>query len=208
MDKLHYIRIPKAQGGRAEMVRLTYVLAGKPWTDVLHTFSEVAEAVRGKNPFRQLPFVETPEGEHIVQALAIMHHVGHGTPAWPSEPKALTQALGVAMGAYDLFQWFGSFAADDAPAKKRFEDRRAPQFFNALGEIYAARDFAVGGAPTFADCIAHEAVAWCARRNEVCRELLAGNAALSDFMARFRAVPDIKAFMERQASAREADDSV
>jgi glutathione S-transferase len=208
MDKLNYLRIPKGQGGRAEMLRMTYVLAGKPWTDVLHTFSDLPAAVRGKNPFRQMPFVETPDGEVIVQTLAIMHHAGHGTRAWPSEPRVLTRALSVGMGGYDLYQWFGGFPSDDLAAKKRFEGRRAPQFFSALAEIYQERAFAIGDTPTFADCIVHQAVSWCVRRNEVCRELLAANPALGEFLARFGAVPEIAAFMERQALAREADDSV
>jgi glutathione S-transferase len=190
------------------MVRLTYVVAGKPWTDVLHPFAELPAAVRGKNPFKQLPYVETAEGDIVWQTLAIMHHVGRGTSAWPSDPRALTEALAVGMGGYDLYQWFGGFAADDAPAKKRFEGRRAPQFFNGLGEIYGQRRFATGEVPTFADCIVYEAVGWCARRNDVCRELLAATPALSDFMARFAAVPELAAFMARQAAAREVDDSV
>src|SRR5580765_7505275 len=116
-DKLHYVRIPKGQGARAEQLRLVYVLAGKPYEDVLHTFAEAGPAVTGKNPFKQFPFIETPSGQRVYQTLAIMHHVAHGTPAWPSDPKALTDALAVAMGGYDLYQWFGSFAADDLPAK-------------------------------------------------------------------------------------------
>ena len=39
-DQLHYIRIPKGQGARAEAVRMTYVLADRPWTDVMHSFAE------------------------------------------------------------------------------------------------------------------------------------------------------------------------
>src|SRR6185503_15352234 len=134
-DKLHYVRIPKAQGGRAEMVRLVYVLSGKPYVDVLWTFEQVAQSAVGKNPIKQFPVVETPNGTHVYQTLAIMHHVGHGTPAWPSDPHRLTEALAVAMSGYDLYQWFGSFAADDLPAKKKFEEKRAPQFMQGLGEI-------------------------------------------------------------------------
>src|SRR5262245_2162314 len=96
-DKLHYIRIPKGQGGRAEMARLVYVLAGKPYVDVLHTFAEAAQAVAGKNPFKQFPFVETAGGAFIYQTLAIMHHAAHGTPAWPSDPAKFTEVLAVAI---------------------------------------------------------------------------------------------------------------
>lgn len=207
-DKLHYVRIPQAFGARAEAVRMTYVLAGKPWTDVLHTFAEVAGSVAARNPYRQLPVVETPSGELIYQSIAIMHHVGHGTRAWPSDPKDLTQALSVAMGGYDLYQWFGSFSGDDAAAKKKFEERRAPQFFRALGQIYADRAFATGDVPTFADCLTYEAVRWCVRRNEVCRELLASNDSLKAFQSRFEGLPEMDAFLKRQALARQSDDSV
>src|SRR5260221_6894574 len=82
VDKVHYLRIPKGHGARAEMVRLVYVLAGKPYIDVFTTFAEAGKTVAGKNPFKQFPFVETSNGRHIYQALAIMHHVAHGTPAW------------------------------------------------------------------------------------------------------------------------------
>src|SRR5262245_46980822 len=91
-DKLHYIRIPKAQGGRAESVRMAYVLAGKPYLDVLWGRGEVAQGVAG-NPFKQFPLVETPSGRRIYQSLAIMHHAAHGTAAWPSDPSHLTDAL-------------------------------------------------------------------------------------------------------------------
>lgn len=39
-------------------------------------------------------------------------------------------------------------------------------------------------------------------------EDIRGNAALVDFVARFRAVPAIKEFMARQAAAREKDNAV
>jgi glutathione S-transferase len=207
-DKIHYIRIPKGLGARAEMVRMVYVLAGRPYVDVHWARGDATQAVTGKNPFRQFPFVETPDGKQIFQSLAIMHHAAHGTPAWPSDPERLTDALAVAIGAYDLYQAFAGFSADDLAAKKRFEERRAPQYMGGLGEIYAARPFAAGETPTFADCIAHEAVAWCVRRNDVSRALFEGNPALVGFIDRFRAIPAIRDFMARQAAARERDDSV
>lgn len=207
-DTIHYVRLPKGLGGRAEMVRMVYVLAGKPYVDALSPFAEAREKVAGKNPFLQFPFVVTGSGEAIYQSLAIMHHAAHGTSAWPSDSAKLTQALSVAMGAYDLYQWFGSFAADDLPAKEKFEKRRAPQFFGALGEVYGSRKFAAGDVPTFADVIAHEAIAWCVRRNDACKQLLEGNAALRGFMDRFESIPAIASFMKKQADARLVDDSV
>jgi glutathione S-transferase len=207
-DKLHYVRIPKGLGGRAEMVRLCYVLADRSWVDVFHTFAEAQGAVTGKNPFKQFPFVETEGGQVVYQTLAIMHHAAQGTSAWPSDPAQLTRALAVAMGGYDLYQWFGGFSADDLAAKKKFEEKRAPQFFAALGESYKDGGFAIGATPTFADCVVYEAVAWCARRNDRCRELLAASPALTAFQARFSALPKVAAFMARQAAARAADDSL
>jgi glutathione S-transferase len=207
-DKLHYVRIPKGQGGRAEQVRLVYVLAGKPYVDVLHSFADAGKAVTGRNPFKQFPFVEAADGRVIYQALAIMHHAAVGTPVWPSDPAKFSEAFSVAMAGYDLYQWFGSFAADDLPAKKKFEERRAPQFFGGLGEVYAGRPYAAGETPTFADAVVYEAVAWCARRNEASRGLLEGNASLRAFMDRFASIPSVAEFRQRQAKAREADDSV
>jgi glutathione S-transferase len=207
-DKLHYVRIPKGQGARAEQVRLVYVLAGRPYVDVLYSFAEAGKAVAGRNPFKQFPFVETADGKVVYQTLAIMHHAAVGTPVWPSDPATFSEALRVAMAGYDLYQWFGGFAADDLPAKKRFEERRAPQFFTGLGEVYAARPYAAGETPTFADAIVHEAVAWCARRNDVSRALLEANASLRAFMDRFASIPSVADFRQRQSKAREADDSV
>ncbi|MCC6665432.1 MAG: glutathione S-transferase family protein [Polyangiaceae bacterium] len=207
-DKLHYLKIPDGHGGRAESVRMVYVLAGKPYVDVFGTFETARADVTGKNPYLQFPFVETPSGEIIYQTLAIMHHAGHGTPAWPADPAALTRALSVALGGYDLYQAFGGFAADDLVAKQKFEGRRLPQYFGALDEIYAGRDFAAGSAPCFADCIAREAVAWCARRNDVARALLEQKPALAAFQRRFDAFPAIAAFLERQAAARAIDSGV
>ena len=69
-DKLYYVRLPGAQGGRAEMVRLVYVLAGKPYVDVVAPMAEAAVAVVGKNPFKQFPYVETPTGASVYQAMA------------------------------------------------------------------------------------------------------------------------------------------
>ena len=207
-DKLHYVKIPKAEGGRAEMVRMTYVLADAPYLDVFWTFDQAGAAVSGKNPFKQFPFVETPSGQHIYQTLAIMHHAAHGTPAWPSDPDSLTRALAVALGGYDLYQAFGGFAADDLVAKQKFEQRRAPQYFAALDEIYSVRSFASGTAPTFADCVVREAVGWCVRRNDLCRALLVDKPHLAAFLERFDALPPIAAFRTRQAAARASDDSV
>lgn len=205
-DELHYVRLPDAHGGRAEMVRYCFTLAHKPWKDVLHAREEFASA-GARNPFKQFPYLITSSGELIPQTIAIMHHAGHGTDVWPSE-HALTHALVVAQGAYDLYQAFGGFAADDLVAKKRFEERRAPQYFGALASIYADRPFAAGTNPSFADCIAREAVGWCVRRNEVCKGLLEGSSPLSDFVARFDAIPAIAAFQARQRAARAADPSV
>jgi glutathione S-transferase len=188
-DKIHYVRIPKAHGGRAEMVRLVYVLAGKPYTDVLWTF-EQAQSAGKKNPFRQFPVVETPTGAHIYQTLAIMHHAARETPAWPSDPQRLTDALAVAMSGYDLYQWFGSFAADDLAAKKKFEERRAPQFMAGLARSTPAT-LRGRRAPTFADCIVEEAVA-CVRRNDASRKLYEANAALVAFHQRFDAIPAVR----------------
>jgi glutathione S-transferase len=207
-DKLHYVRIPKGIGGRAEMVRMVYVLAAKPYEDVFHTFQEAGQATAGRSPFRQFPFVETPSGDIIYQVIAIMHHAAHGTPAWPGDPAKLTTALSVAMGGYDLYQHFGGFAADDPAAKKKFEERRAPQFFTGLGDIYGTRKFAVGEVSTFADAIVHEAVAWCVRRNEACRALYDASPSLKAFSDRFESIPGIRDFMARQAAARQKDDSV
>ncbi len=207
-DKINYVRLPQGVGGRAEMVRMVYQLAGRPYLDVFTTFADAGAAVTGKNPFKQFPFVETADGTIVYQSLAIMHHAAHGTPAWPSDPSALTRALTVAVGAYDLYQAFGGFSADDPVAKKKFEEKRAPQYLGALGELYAKSPFAAGDAPTFADCVTHEAIAWCVRRNDVARAIYESNPALVAFMERFRAVPVIKAFMERQAEARKTDDSL
>ncbi|MBK8994665.1 MAG: glutathione S-transferase [Myxococcales bacterium] len=207
-DKLHYLKIPNAEGGRAEGVRMVYVLAGKPWIDVYASFETARAAVEGKNPFKQYPFVETPSGEHIYQTLAIMHHVGHGTSAWPADPEALTRALSVAMGGYDLYQAFGAFPADDVVAKQKFEERRLPQYFGALEEIYRARDFAAGKSPCFADCIVREAVWWCARRNDAARALFEEKQALSAFKRRFDALPEIAAFLAKQAAARVQDNAL
>lgn len=207
-DKLFYIRIPDGHGARAEMVRMTYVLAGKPWEDVFTTVAEARSTVAGKNPYKQFPFIETPDGRHIYQAIAIMQHAAHGTSAWPSNPDELTRALMVAIGAYDLYQAFGGFTADDAAAKKKFEERRAPQYLGALEEIYAKTKFAAGDTPTFADCIAHESIAWVLRRNDVCKKIFSDSPALQAFMDRFRAIPAIEAFMKKQAAARAIDSSV
>jgi len=207
-DKLYYLRIPDAHGGRAEMVRLTYVLAGRPYEDVFCAIADARAAVTGKNPFLQFPFVVTASGAVVYQTLAIMHHAAHGTAAWPSEPAQLTRALTVAMGGYDLYQAFGGFSADDAAARKKFDERRAPQYFGGLSTVYDEKPFATGDIATFADCIAIEAMSWCARRNEVCKNLLESSPSLVSFRNRFHALPPVKAFMERQAAARAADSSV
>ncbi len=187
---------------------MVYVLADRPYVDVLHPFADAQSAVTGKNPFKQFPFVETASGQVVYQSMAIMHHAAHGTSAWPSDPDALTQALMVALGGYDLYQAFAGFGADDLAAKKKFEERRAPQYLKGLDEIYAGTTFAVGETPTFADCVAYEAVAWVLRRNEACREIYATTPALAAFCSRFEAIPAIRAFRERQAAAREQDPSV
>jgi glutathione S-transferase len=184
------------------------VLAGKPYVDVLHTRDAVAAAVAGRNPFKQLPFVITPGGDVIIQTLAIMHHAGHGTSAWPAAPAQLTRALGVAVGAYDLFQAFGAFPADDLVAKKKFEERRAPQYLTGLGALYEASPFAAGDVPCFADCLADEALAWVVRRNDVCRGLYEARPSLVAFRERFAAVPAVGAFKAKQTAARAVDDSV
>jgi glutathione S-transferase len=207
-DKLHYLRIPNALGARAEAVRLVYVLAERPYVDVLSAFADAQATVAGKNPFKQFPFVETASGQVIYQSLAIMHHAANGTSAWPSDPATLTRALMVAMGGYDLYQAFAGFSADDLAAKKKFEEKRAPQLLGGLGEIYAKTKFAAGDTPTFADCIAHEAIAWVVRRNEVCRTFFEASPALVEFRDRFTQIPAIRAFMARQAAARSSDPSV
>lgn len=207
-DKLHYVRISQGQGGRAEMTRMTYILADKPYVDVFWSFADARQAVLGKNPFKQFPFVETPDGKTLYQTLAIMHHVASGTPIWPSNPELLTQALAVGMAGYDLYQWFGGFSADDLVAKKKFEERRAPQFFVGFDEIYRTRAFSGGDVPTFADPLVHQAIVWCVRRNEVCKKLLDDSPSLKAFIERFESLPTIKAFMARQVAARQADDSV
>jgi len=206
-DELHYVRISGAQGGRAEMVRLCFVLAGKPWKDVLHPREEFATAGQ-RNPYKQFPYLVTASGELVPQSMAIMHHAAHGTAAWPSDPLALTRALVVAQGAYDLYQAFGGFAADDLVAKKRFEERRAPQYMAALASIYADRPDAACETPSFADCNAREGIGWGGRRNDVAKGLFEGHPSLVAFKARFEAIPAIAAFIARQAAARAADDSV
>jgi glutathione S-transferase len=77
-----------------------------------------------------------------------------------------------------------------------------------LGRIYAARPFAAGEVPSFADCIAHEAIAWCVRRNEASRAIFEATPALTAFVDRFRALPAVRDFRARQAAAREKDDAV
>jgi glutathione S-transferase len=206
-DELHYVRFPDSFGGRAEMVRLCFVLSGRPWVDVLHAREEFVTAGQ-RNPYRQFPYLVTSGGELIPQSMAIMCHAAHGTPAWPSDAAALTRALVVAQGAYDLYQAFGGFAADDLAAKKRFEERRAPQYFGALAAIYDQRPFAAGAEPSFADCIAREAIGWCVRRNEVCAGLLAAHPSLGAFVQRFDAIPAVAAFQAKQAAARAVDDSI
>lgn len=187
---------------------MVYALTGKAYTDVLCSFSDAQSVVTGKNPFKQFPFIETPSGEVIYQAIAIMHHVACGTPIWPSDHGQLTRALEVALGAYDLYQFFGGFAADDVAAKRKFEERRVPQFFGGLDHIYRSRPFAVGEQVTFADCMVYEAVAWCARRNDVCKSALESSPALSSFCDRFTALPAIAELMARQAKARAADNTL
>jgi glutathione S-transferase len=206
-DELHYVRLPNAFGGRAEMVRYCFTLAHKPWKDVLHAREEFASAGE-RNPYKQFPYLVTSTGEVIPQSMAIMCHAAHGTDVWPTGTRALTHALSVAQGAYDLYQAFGGFAADDLVAKKKFEERRAPQYFGALATYYAERPFAAGTTASFADCIAREAIAWCVRKNEVAKGLLEASPALGAFVERFDAIPAIATFQARQRAAREADPSV
>ena len=206
-DTLHYVRFPGSFGGRAEMVRYCFVLAGKPWQDALHAREEFMTAGQ-RNPYRQFPYLVTEGGEVLPQSMAIMAHAAHGTSAWPSDAASLTKALAVAQGAYDLYQAFGGFAADDLVAKKKFGERRAPQYFGALAAIYAERPFAAGETPSFADCIAREAIAWCVRKNDVCKGLLEQHASLGAFVARFDAIPAIAAFQAKQAAARATDDEI
>src|SRR5262245_5424224 len=117
-DELWYLRLSKGMGGRAETVRLVYVLADRPWVDRYATPGpEAVAAVGGKNPFRQFPFVVTASGEIVYQTMAIAYHAARGTSAWPSDPDVFTKALTVAMGGYDLYQHFGSFPATDEAAK-------------------------------------------------------------------------------------------
>jgi hypothetical protein len=54
----------------------------------------------------------------------------------------------------------------------------------------------------------HEGVAWVVRRNDVCRGLLESNKALAAFQDRFESIPAVREFMQRQAAARQVDDSV
>jgi glutathione S-transferase len=207
-DKIHYVRIPDALGARAEVLRMTYALADRPYVDVLYPLPEARNAVSGKNPFKQFPFVETPTGEIIYQTIAMMHHAAHGTPAWPSDPERLTKALAVAMGGYDLYQAFVGFLSGGDVGQKMFEERWAPKFLSAFGEIYAERAFAAGEAPSFADCMVRESVAWVVRRNAIAKGLYEHNAALVAFQTRFGAVPAIRAFLDRQAAARAVDNAV
>jgi glutathione S-transferase len=208
VDQIHYLRIPNGRGGRAEQVRLVYVLAGKPYEDVIAAFADAQKTVTGRNPYRQFPFVVTPSGEVVYQTVAIMQHAANGTPIWPSKPAELTRALEVGFGAYDLYQAFGGFAADDLVAKKKFEDRRVPQYFGGLSELYGQMPFATGDTPTFADVMASEAMGWCARRNEVAAAALAASPSLQAFVARFEAIPAVKTFRAKQAAARELDNAV
>jgi glutathione S-transferase len=207
-DRLHYVRIPHGVGGRAEQLRFAYALAGRRYVDVFHAFADAQAAVAGKNPFKQFPFVETASGEVVYQTLAIMHHVGRGTPVWPSDPSMLTRALEVGLAAYDLYQFFGAFPADDAVAKKKFEERRAPQFFGGLAEIFAQRPFAAGEVASFADCMVHQSLAWCVRKNDVCRALFEASPPLVSFQGRFEKLPAIAELMARQAAARLTDNTV
>ena len=206
-DKIIYLKIPNGMGGGAERVRMTYALAGRPYVDTLYTLDEAQAVVAGKNPFKQFPFVETASGEILYQSLAIMHHAAQGTSAWPSEPAALTRALTVALAAYDLYQAF-AFPASDEVAKKKFEEKRAPQYLNDPGEIYASRKFAAGDTATFADCYAYEAIAWVVRKNAVGKAIFEKNQALVDFSKRFTELPAIAAFMEKQRAARAVDPSL
>jgi len=75
-------------------------------------------------------------------------------------------------------------------------------------EIYAGRPWATGGGATFADCMTHEAIAWCVRQNDACKALYEASPSLVSFMNRFRALPPIGEFMKRQEAARAKDDSL
>lgn len=207
IDRLHYVRLPNAQGGRAEMVRLCYVLAGRRFENVFWDLSEARERAAQHNPFKQFPFIETADGRTLYQTLAIMHHASEGTSMWPSGP-ALTRALAVAMGAYDLYQAFGGFLATDLAAKQKFEEKQAPKYFVGLEGMYAESAFATGEGPSFADCIAHEAIDWCVRRNEASRALFEQSSALKAFVERFRALPAVQEFRAAQAAARQVDNTV
>jgi len=142
-DKIHYLRIPQGLGARAEMVRMAYVLAGKPYVDVFHARAEASQAVTGNNPFKQFPFVETPNGTRLYQT-----HRHHGTTRRTGRrpgrgiPIADRRARrGDGRPTISTRRSAGS--QPTTRSRKSGSKKGAPRsYFGALDEIYSKRLFA------------------------------------------------------------------
>ena len=67
---LHYFGVR----GKGELIRLCFVAAGQKYVDQRYSFDEWP-AIKPEMPLKQMPVLETPDGELYCQSLSIARYV-------------------------------------------------------------------------------------------------------------------------------------
>ncbi|GAM20371.1 hypothetical protein SAMD00019534_035460 [Acytostelium subglobosum LB1] len=134
---------------RAETSRLLFVYSGAKFNDNRSGFP-LAEDVRAKTPFGQVPFLEDGETQ-LAQSIAIESYLAEKFQLAGSSPTERAEVLQFALVPGDFYAPY--FAAKDDAANLKFKEETAPKFFSKLEAVLIKKggEHFVGNKLTWAD---------------------------------------------------------
>lgn len=178
-------------------------LAGQAFVDTRLTF-DAWPAYKPKAPLGQAPVLVVRDGDgerHIPQSKAILRHLARTHALYGADEAAMTAVDVAQETAADLRTVMGPLlfgpGAKDADAKAKFVAEQLPAHLGRLVHLLGDRPWFAGPQPTLADVLVYDAL----ESLESIDPQALDAPTLSAFLARFRAVPAIAAYLEGRRSA-------
>ncbi|GAM25429.1 hypothetical protein SAMD00019534_086040 [Acytostelium subglobosum LB1] len=185
---------------RAETSRLLFVFAGVKFTDNRSGFP-LAEDVRAKTPFGQVPFLEDGETQ-LAQSIAIESYLAEKFNLAGTSPTERAEILQFALVPGDFYTPY--FYAKDDSSNLKFKTETAPKLFQKLETILVKKggEHFVGSKLTWADISIFNLIDFFHQQHSNLVEAVQPFPTLLAFHKRVAAIPQFAEYLKNRPTTK------
>ncbi|GAM21607.1 hypothetical protein SAMD00019534_047820 [Acytostelium subglobosum LB1] len=185
---------------RAETSRLLFVYAGAKFNDNRSGFP-LAEDVRSKTPFGQVPFLEDGDTQ-LAQSIAIESYLAEKFKLNGTTLTERAQVLQFALVPGDFYAPY--FAAKDDAANLKFKEETAPKLFKKLEDILFKKggQHFVGNTLTWADISIFNLIDFFHQQHSNLVEAVQPFPTLLAFHKQVAAIPQFAEYLKNRPTTR------